>query len=210
MTPAQLHALRAWWSGAWCQRGLPWREPDCPRDLRAMAHALTTRAPEGVVAGQWGTLFRWVHSAHDLLRLPTPEVERRCSPLGHAVMQTRAILGVAKVIVDGRAQDPLAVASMPYCGPYTGSMVALVYGGKVEAPVSPVLSRVAARYGGTTDAQGWLSRGMELSEDLDPVAGLGAVYETVSVVVDLGVMHCVEEPACLSCPVRMSCAAWAR
>lgn len=210
MRPDHLAALRAWWAESLRREPLPWLSRDNSwdfPDLLSLSQPILARATAQETRKRWAGLFRGIDSAQDLLRLPAPELERRCETAtpGRSVYSSRALVSVAQALVHGEGHQADAVASRVYCGPYIGSMVALTQGASGTVPESPTLERVALRLGGSEDARSWVGDAVTNSATALSLTGAPPAYETVAALLYLGEVYCGEEPSCLLCPMREGC-----
>ena len=208
--PDHLTSLRAWWAESLRREPLPWLSRDVSRDaldLLSLSQPILARVSTHEARERWTALFRGITSAQDLLRLPTPELERRCETAtpGRSVYSSRALVSVAQALVHGEAHQADAVASRVYCGPYVGSMVALTQGATDTVPESSTLERVARQLGGSEDSRRWVGDAIKTSAMHLSITGAPPAYETVAALLYLGEVYCGEEPSCLLCPMRERC-----
>ncbi len=207
-------ALVAWFSQT--GRDLPWRRTHDPYAVLVSEFMLQQTQVATVIPYYERWLARFPDAAA-LARAPEAEVLRAWEGLGYYA-RARNLHRAARAIVEthrGRfPQELAAIAALPGVGRYTAGAVASFAFDLPAAAVDANIARVLAR---------WL----DLQTPIDTTAGQAALWETAealvpaagedggprrwnSALMELGALVCrARAPACLVCPARGWCRAFA-
>lgn len=217
MRSAARRVLDAWFALA--GRDLPWRRTHDPYAVLVSEFMLQQTQVATVVPYYERWLARFPDAAA-LARAPEAEVLRAWEGLGYYA-RARNLHRAARALVEthgGRfPTDPAAIAALPGVGRYTAGAVASFAFDLPAAAVDANIARVLAR---------WL----DLRTPIDTAAGQATLWETAarlvpapgeedggvgprrwnSALMELGALVCrARAPACLVCPARGWCGAFA-
>lgn len=207
---AQAEALLGWYACHAHERNLPWRRAAEPKERVALVEGLLAQTRAVVVAKQYGSVFRDVYTVESWLDLQQEERVERVSPLGLPVLKEAAVTSIAEAVRDHKSGVPGAMSAGSLrlrcgVGPYTASMVALLYKGE-GVPVDANVERVGQRVDG--DPERWIAGVVAAACGMRSTLGRFPGYEAVCAVLDVGARLCrTRAPECPQCPLRAACSA---
>jgi A/G-specific adenine glycosylase len=205
--------LLAWYDRA--RRALPWRAlpGETPDPYRVWLSEIMLQQTTVAAVGPYFDRFvaRWPDVAR-LAAAPLDAVLAEWQGLGYYA-RARNLKACAEVVardLGGRFPDRAGeLARLPGIGPYTAAAVAAIAFGRAETVVDGNVERVIARLFAVTEPlPGAKARLRDLAATLTPKARAGDYAQAM---MDLGATICTpRSPACILCPLNMSCAARVR
>ncbi len=213
MTPAQIAVrapLLAWFDLH--RRDLPWRRSRDPYAIW-VSEVMLQQTQVSTVIPYWNRFLARFPTVEALAGATLPEVLSLWRGLGYYA-RARNLHRAAKAVVaehQGKLpSDPALLSKLPGFGRYTTGAVASIAFGRelpvVDGNVARVLSRLFAVEGTPGDAQ----REAHLWQRAGELVAGDRPGDFNQALMELGALICrMENPACLLCPVRASCAALA-
>lgn len=205
--------LLAWYAHS--HRDLPWRRTrDAYRIWVSEIMLQQTRAE--TVVSYYERFLRAFPDVHALAQADEQEVLKRWEGLGY-YSRARNLQAAAKVICEKYAgklpQTAAELETLPGIGAYTAGAVASIAYGESVAAVDGNVQRVIARYCGIreditlTPVKNEIAR---RAQGFVPPEGGEAAGAFSNAMMELGATVCTpKSPACLLCPVRAGCNAFA-
>lgn len=203
--------LDAWYAEHRMDGRPPWRRHREPLDRVAMVEGCLVQTQGATVIEHYPRVFRGVRRAEDWLALTMQERIDRVAPMGLPRTKFWAVTRIAEALVarrhgDGGAVDAERLVGSAGIGPYTASMVAVLFD-RPAVPIDTNVARVGGRAAPAGDFVAWM-------HDLmcgALAAGPGAAYRVTSAVLSIGARTCaIRQPACHRCPLSDGCVSNAR
>lgn len=203
------------------ERGLPWREPGCPPELRVLVEGLLIRTRAEAVARHWPELLGDIEGADGWLDLPLDERLRRAGLLGLGRAKRLVVDRLAESVKHNRGRSVLVVTQglageEAYCVGVYRLLLGLPAG-----PADSNVERVASRYGVLPGDLAWgvtrAAAAIELDaleEGVEPTIGRltwgvpPATYRAFAALLDVGALACTggrRPPKCPECPLATTC-----
>jgi hypothetical protein len=205
-------ALLDFYASRGTERGLPWREPDCPPELRVLVEGLCVRTRAEAVARRWPE----IEGADGWLDLPIDERLRRAGLLGLGRFKRILVDHLAELVKVNRSRDA-TVTTLGLAGEeaYCVGVYRLLLG-LAAGPADSHVERISARYGCLPGDLVWgaTRRAVAIAlEGPEPTVGSLAwghpppTYRAFAALLDVGVFvcHARRPPKCDACPLVESC-----
>ena len=204
-------SILSWYDAG--HRDLPWRHTNDPYRIWVSEIMLQQTRAETVVS-YYDRFLKKYPTVRDLADADEAELLKAWEGLGY-YSRARSLQKAAKVIVSEHAGNlPASVESLkalPGIGDYTSGAIASIAFGIPAAAVDGNVERVICRYYAIEDEVGTPAvrrQVFDLAQALVPFDRPGAFANAM---MEMGATLCTpRNPACLLCPVRESCAGYAK
>lgn len=204
-------AVLAWYDSG--HRDLPWRRTrDAYRIWVSEIMLQQTRAE--TVVSYYDRFLAKYPTVCDLADAPEEELLKAWEGLGY-YSRARSLQKAAKLIAsDFGGQLPASVEklrSLPGIGDYTAGAIASIAFGIPAAAVDGNVERVICRYFGIEDTVGTPAVRRRITEKTQALVPQERPGAFANAMMEMGAVMCTpRNPACLLCPVRESCAGFAK
>jgi adenine-specific DNA glycosylase len=216
-TPVPARGLARELLATYTERGLPWREPSCPSELRVLVEGLLVRTRVEAVAARWNELLGDLEGADSWLALPVDERLERAGLLGRGRAKRVLVDQLAELVVANRGR--VVAPNAAIVGGEEGYCIG-VYRLLLGLPAGPAdsdVERIASRYGRRSGeiVAGVTSGAFQLAGEADSPYPVGmlvfgeppATYRAFAALLDIGTQRCHSRrpPECPGCPLGRWC-----
>lgn len=204
-------AVLGWYDAG--HRDLPWRHTKDAYRIWVSEIMLQQTRAETVVSYYDRFLTRYP-DVQALAAAPQEELLKQWEGLGY-YSRARSLQKAAQVIVDEHGgelpRDVQKLRALPGVGDYTAGAIASIAFGIPAAAVDGNVERVICRYFAIEDTVGTPAVRRMITEKTQALVPRDRPGAFANAMIEMGATMCTpKKPACLLCPVRESCAGFAR